>query len=544
MDFNDFIEKSLESDMLYKFALQKTGNEYEAEELCQETYLIALKALKNGKIIDNMKAYLFKILNNRFYESIRKKYKIPTVSYLSMGDEETAESQYDDTDFTGSELFKTDEAEIIRREFTYLTKIYREVMVRFYMHGKSIDEIAKDLNIPLGTVLSRLDTGRNKIKEGVVKMNNETYAKNSYEPEHLAIGINGSLGMANEPFSVINSLLDQNILIVAYDQPLTVREIAETIGVSTAYVEDSVEKLIKNELMQKSGNKVYTDFLITTIEDGVKNVDVAKKFADETFDDVKDIFKELFNEYKKSNILEKFNDTQLYYYAVLMIEESAFDVIKSHFHLIEYEDFPNRPNGGRWFAQGSKATSGYKPQDSDAHKYTVSGRLSIGNPCDGLELMEEWSTYFGKTHTAQYNSRNLNDKQRTETLYKIYKKKELSVSQMEFIPDLLELNFLTENNGEKIVNMPVISHDNFYNELYPPLHEKRELFKEKIREKIIDAVKNNIMKYPKHIKHISNNIYTGILGCLAPAYIYKAAERGIIEIKENINYPVMIMVEK
>jgi len=201
MDSINFTEKMLEyADMLYKFALNKTGDGYEAEELVQETYLIALKALKNGKVIENMKAYLFKVLNNRFYEAIRKKYKIPTVSYHSMGDE-AMESEYSETDFTDSEIFKTDEAEMIRRELAYLTKIYRDVMVRFYMHNKSVEEIAKDLNIPRGTVLSRLDTGRNKIKEGVAKMSNETYAKNSYEPEHLGIGINGSLGMSDEPRS-------------------------------------------------------------------------------------------------------------------------------------------------------------------------------------------------------------------------------------------------------------------------------------------------------------------------------------------------------
>ncbi|MCL2772243.1 MAG: RNA polymerase sigma factor [Oscillospiraceae bacterium] len=545
MELMNYTEKMLEyADMLYKFALQKTGDHYEAEELAQETFLVTLEALKNGKVIENMKAYLFKILNNRFYESIRKKYKIPTVSYLSMGDEEKAESEYDDTDFTDSGLFKTDEAQTIRRELAYLTKIYRDVMVRFYMHSKSVDEIAKDLNIPLGTVLSRLDTGRNKIKEGVAKMNNETYAKNSYEPEHLGIGINGSTGMRSEPFSTINNLLDQNVLIVAYEQPITVQEISEKMGIPAAYIEESVEKLVRNELMQKTGSKVYTDFLITTNEDAVKNIKAAQKFADDTFDNVKDIFKELFDEYRKYKIFDKFNDTQLYSYVVLLITQNSFDVIKSQLNLIEYDDFPTRPNGGKWIASGRRSPDGYKPQESLIPKYHVSGKYSSGDPCDGLELMEEWSTNIGKTHNANYEAHYINEQQRAEILYKIYKKKDLSAWQMESIPDLVRLNFLSDNGGEKEVIVPIISHNDCHTEIQSRLNEIQPRFNDKIRDKLIEATKNNIIKYPKHIKIIANGVFTGMFGVIPPAYLYKAAEQGVIEIKEDVNYPVMIMVEK
>jgi RNA polymerase sigma-70 factor (ECF subfamily) len=350
--------------------------------------------------------------------------------------------------------------------------------------------------------------------------------------------------MASEPFSTINGLLDQNILIVAYEEPLTVQEIAERMGVATAYIESAVEKLVNNEIMQKTGNKVYTDFLITTIEDEIKNVKASIQFTSDSFDDVKDIFKELFDECRASKILEKFNDTQLYSYIVLTMSHFAFNAIQSNFPILTYEqDFPNRPNGGKWIAQGSKSPSGYKPQESITWKYNQSGRLGIPNPCDGLGLMQEWSINIGKTHT-NINLRNRVDtKQRTEILYKIYRKEDLNAWQMESVPDFVRYNFLTDDNGEKIVCVPIIS-ANDHKKLESIINAKYKLFVDKIRDKIVDAVKNNIIKYPKHIKNISNNVYTGILGSLASAYIYKAAEQGIIEIKEDVNYPVMIMVEK
>jgi len=279
-------------------------------------------------------------------------------------------------------------------------------MVRFYMHGKSVDEISRDLNIPVGTVLSRLDTGRDKIKEGVIKMINETYTKNSYEPERLGLGINGSTGMDGEPFSTLrDGLLAQNVLIAAYEKPLSVQEIAEKLGVATAFIEDVTERMLASELMQKSGNKIYTDFLITSNDDTVKNIEAAQKFADDSFDDVKDILNELVDAYRKSKILEKFNDTQLYSYAVLTMTEGTYEAARAHLPLLDYDDFPDRPNGGKWVAVATRSPDGYKPKESINAKYHLSGKYSSGFG-DGSR-MEEWSTHIGATHNAQYDIKYL-----------------------------------------------------------------------------------------------------------------------------------------
>lgn len=78
--------KELENqiDFLLSAALRKCENFEDAQDLTQETLLSALVFISGGKIIDNIKAWLVTVLNRKYYDMLRKKYKLPTVT---VGDE-------------------------------------------------------------------------------------------------------------------------------------------------------------------------------------------------------------------------------------------------------------------------------------------------------------------------------------------------------------------------------------------------------------------------------------------------------------------------
>lgn len=101
------------------------------------------------------------VLNCKFYDKLRQKYRRPIIGVAE--EYELADPKEPLTD-----LIATEEAEHVRRELAYLTKTYREVLVRHYMKGESVAEIAKELGIPEGTVKSRLYLGRNQMKRGMV----------------------------------------------------------------------------------------------------------------------------------------------------------------------------------------------------------------------------------------------------------------------------------------------------------------------------------------------------------------------------------------
>ena len=77
-------------------------------------------------------------------------------------------------------------------------KTYREVIVRYYMNGQSVRQIALEVHIPEGTVKSRLHLGRNHVKKGICDME-------SYSSITLSISYSGSPGLDGEPITLIKN---------------------------------------------------------------------------------------------------------------------------------------------------------------------------------------------------------------------------------------------------------------------------------------------------------------------------------------------------
>jgi len=262
-------------DDFLKVAIQKCGNLDEAQDLCQEVMLAALQYLKNGKEINDIKAWLSVVMNRKFYDTLRKKYKLPTVSI-----DDAVLVAADDEIEAVTDL---DEAEELRKQIAFLTRIYREVIVRHYLNGESVDVISKALKIPIGTVKSRLSGGRTQIKKGFDGM--ENFTKHSYEPQILYVGISGVQGLNGEPYCFTdNNLIAQNLLILAYDKPVTESELAKAIGIPMAYIESIIETLVSAELLKRVGNKVYTDFIIYSHDDVANSIAPQKILINDNFD--------------------------------------------------------------------------------------------------------------------------------------------------------------------------------------------------------------------------------------------------------------------
>lgn len=371
---------NIEQHMNYLFsaALKKCGNFQDAEDLTNEVLLAFLSCTKE---ITDIKAWLSMVLNHKYYDMLRRKYKLPTVSInvlfedgLFSENSASKEPFYEPEFPNGNEAESTPSPEEIRREVAYLSGKYREVIVRHYLKGEKVQDIAASLKIPKGTVLSRLSTGREQMKKGLDSM--ERFEQQSYQPERLDISCNGTPGLHDEPWSLVaDDMMKQNILLAAYEKPLTCVEIALALGIPTAYIEKAVADLVKSELMQQISNKVFTDFIIRTPEQILSCLDVQIAFAKENYTSIwgyMNTYLDKLREITRTYNLAGSEQYKLeYYFLLYLFDHGSFRTMKKI--IPSKEEFPLRPNGGRWIAMGSRYPADFDFSSYKAAKYFYGG---------------------------------------------------------------------------------------------------------------------------------------------------------------------------
>ncbi|WP_028979668.1 sigma-70 family RNA polymerase sigma factor [Sporocytophaga myxococcoides] len=154
-------------DSLYNFAYRLTLDEDDANDLVQETYLKAYRFFNSYEQGTNAKAWLFRILKNSFINDFRKKSKEP-----SKVDYQEVESYYNSDDVDESittdlriESLQEMIGDEVATALNALAVDFRTIIILCDLEGFTYEEMAKILDIPIGTVRSRLHRARNLLKE-------------------------------------------------------------------------------------------------------------------------------------------------------------------------------------------------------------------------------------------------------------------------------------------------------------------------------------------------------------------------------------------
>ncbi|MCP3890212.1 MAG: sigma-70 family RNA polymerase sigma factor [Desulfobulbaceae bacterium] len=150
---------------LYNMALRYTGNSYDAEDLVQETMCAALKSFSTLRENGKCKAWLLTILRRLFYKEQDKKCKRPLLL-----DDETYVYMLDRYAESGHkpELDKRESAVEVQRTLDGLPEKYKTPLLLFFMEDMSYKEIAETLELPMGTVMSRLSRAKHYFKKAML----------------------------------------------------------------------------------------------------------------------------------------------------------------------------------------------------------------------------------------------------------------------------------------------------------------------------------------------------------------------------------------
>jgi RNA polymerase sigma factor (sigma-70 family) len=152
---------------MYNFAYRLTLDSDDAKDLLQDTYLKAFRFIDSFQQGTNAKAWLFRILKNSFINDYRKKSKEP-----SKVDYQEVESYYNSEDVDRQitpdlrvEALQDMIGDEISIALNSLDVDFRTVIILCDLEGFKYEEMAKILDIPIGTVRSRLHRARNLLKE-------------------------------------------------------------------------------------------------------------------------------------------------------------------------------------------------------------------------------------------------------------------------------------------------------------------------------------------------------------------------------------------
>ena len=170
------------NDRIYNFAKRVTGSAEDAGDVTQETFVRAWKSLPKLREDGTFSVWLHRIALNRCRDVLKKHRREGTVSIdCPQTDDEGQEMQTQlQSDLPGPEeaLFEGEMQSAVRRAVDSLSEEHRLVVTMHHFEGLDVESVAKILNVPRGTVMSRLSRAREALRRklsGYIEVHDHEY---------------------------------------------------------------------------------------------------------------------------------------------------------------------------------------------------------------------------------------------------------------------------------------------------------------------------------------------------------------------------------
>lgn len=222
------------SSKILNWAIKKTGNRPDGEDLAQEALLQIFKAVTQNKRIDKLEHFVWKVAHYTWCNYVRK---LSRSNYEplneSISDRNDFSSDLADNEELGFELAK------MRRKIANLSYIQREALILHYLDGLSIAEVAERLETTESTITWYLFEARKKIRKEFDIM--KDIKSHVYRPGRLSLGGSGLMPASPDTDKINESLIKQNICLLCYREGKTIDELAELTGIPKPYLEFYLE---------------------------------------------------------------------------------------------------------------------------------------------------------------------------------------------------------------------------------------------------------------------------------------------------------------
>lgn len=265
-------------DRLYRFCYARTSYTTEAEELCSDIMYAVVKAGRSEEghaagEIRKPEAYFWAIAHRVYADYCAKR----RAESLRRAEGDAQELLQGIPDRAQEEWERQEEDRLalgaIFRQIANLSKIYREIVIAFYLDGQTSAQIADKFGISETTVRQRLFSARQEIRNEVKQMENDKNKKDKMEkPMPLQRMEWCGWGTGNpsdgDPRDVCHRQLSRHVVWLCRNKPNTARAVAEELGVPMCYIEEELETQVYGTngrygtLRKTDSGKYVTNFIL------------------------------------------------------------------------------------------------------------------------------------------------------------------------------------------------------------------------------------------------------------------------------------------
>ncbi|MBO4769293.1 MAG: sigma-70 family RNA polymerase sigma factor [Clostridia bacterium] len=443
----EWIDENL-IEATYFFCYKKLGNSHDAEDLTQDILLETIKAIRRGQSFVSFYSWFWATANNRVNMFFRMK-RFHAVELDSVaGIPESG-------DYLNDDLIKAEEIGELNYLISRLSHLHREVIIMYYLKGMKIPEIALNLAVPEGTVKTRLHDAKKAIKKGVSDMQNKT-GRSAYAPADLQLI--GGYG-APKYWEAIQDLISKQIFAVCANKAMTVREIADEIGVAPVYFEEKLRYLLDNKFVKEtSKGKYITDFIIYPEQMWLDYLAKLSEVLDPIGPEITKIILENENVIRSVGFYGSDFSTGtllwiLYYFAAWAMMDRMFSLNED-----EWKDKVPHDNGKDYRMSGHVKYPDENPVYNGKNNSVSWSNLHNNFKTSGYKLVEHANLF----QAAPFGFRDsIINEANVDLFMRIFDNPfiELTSNEKEFAANLISSGYLVKRDGGLYPTMPIMTYE-------------------------------------------------------------------------------------
>lgn len=530
-------------DKIYRFSYHRCNTSFDAEDLCSDIILAVISAVQKHTDIDNFYGFVWTVAHRVYADFCEKRNKISKNISIENTELQFAHKE-NEIDNLIEETADREQLKKIFSEIAFLSKIYREVMVMYYIDEMKIKDISEKLEISETTVKQRLFSARNTVRSEVETMNDRNL---SLKPIRMKFFDTGRV-TGNIPSPLANRTLSQNLIYLCKDKEKSAKELSDELCVPMIYVEEELEIQCQGQngtygnIRKLCNGKYISNILIADYQEFQDLAEICEKYSEQLSSQFKTNYIKLRKEILSFPYLNAIEDEKFILWAYMLrcswqLERKICEEVNNYFADIA-------PTERKY------ATVAHIYDEKITPDYNSYGNCSIvGNSVAGLKTVRMKNS-FGKYIDKHFKSgHNISNDEKILMLLKSIgglSVELLTESEKEIAARAIECNYVRKVGNmiePKIVTFEQ-KDEYYFEQLAVELCEFDNGIIKDIAKEISQYMRNHIQKhllneYQNYLCLIAFARIPTILieGCIKENLLYKPVDRlggeGVILIVEK-----------